>query len=171
MSISTLFLTIVCTCVEVNSDGQADIKMSLSGGLTMIIVLLIVINKTVYLFETLIYFIFYPPLSYFIFYPPLIASFQWRLKSSSTCGQLQRRGCCWPPARAATGTRWSSGAGTTHSQSSGTPSWHPPAMQSHRSAIEMTTNIRKVFTVQIKPAVSYDLGMESLFQNLLCTVG
>ena len=106
MSISTLFLTIVCTCVEVNSDGQADIKMSLSGGLTMIIVLLIVINKTVYLFETLTYFIFYPPLTYFIFYPPLIASFQWRLKSSSTCGQLLRRGCCWPRVRAAMGTRW-----------------------------------------------------------------
>ena len=106
MSISTLFLTIVCTCVEVNSDGQADIKMSLSGGLTMIIVLLIVINKTVYLFETLTYFIFYPPLTYFIFYPPLIASFQWRLKSSSTCEQLQRRGCCWRRVRAAMGTRW-----------------------------------------------------------------
>ena len=113
MSISTLFLTIVCTCVEVNSDGHPNIKMSLSGGLTMIIVLLIVINKTVYLFETL---------TYFIFYPPLIASFQWRLKSSSTCGQLLRRGCCWRRARAATATRWSSGAGTTHSQSSGTPS-------------------------------------------------
>ena len=64
MSISTLFLTIVCTCVEVNSDGHPSIKMSLSGGLTMIIVLLIVINKTVYLFETLTYFIFYPPLTY-----------------------------------------------------------------------------------------------------------
>ena len=34
MSISTLFLTIVCTCVAVNSDGHPNIKMSLSGGLT-----------------------------------------------------------------------------------------------------------------------------------------